>query len=147
MVGFGRTEKWLSLSCIEFRALSHGHGFRGPCFNGVRKSWIFHIFMTVFFDRFFDPFSDRSKCHENAKRTCSDFVFSGWEWYQMIELGRGEVPRGFSAWKTWKNKEKIKKYFSDFPGNPDLFVFSHTNGLGPARKTVPRAGVRFFVNA
>ena len=48
MVGFGRTEKWLSLSCIEFRALSHGHGFRGPCFNGVRKSWVFHDFWTVF---------------------------------------------------------------------------------------------------
>ena len=48
MVGFGRTEKSLSLSCTEFRALSHGHGFRGPCFNGVRKSWVFHDFWTVF---------------------------------------------------------------------------------------------------
>ena len=47
MVGFGRTEKSLSLSCTEFRALSHGHGFRGPCFNGVRKSWVFHDFGTV----------------------------------------------------------------------------------------------------
>ena len=48
MVGFGRTEKSLSLSCTEFRALSHGHGFRGPCFNGVRKSLVFHDFLTVF---------------------------------------------------------------------------------------------------
>ena len=48
MVGFGRTEKSLSLSCTEFRALSHGHGFRGPCFNGVRKSWVFHDFWIVF---------------------------------------------------------------------------------------------------
>ena len=44
MVGFGRTELSLSLSCTEFRALSHGHGFRGPCFQGVRKSWVFHVF-------------------------------------------------------------------------------------------------------
>ena len=44
MVGFGRTEKSLSLSCTEIRALSHGHGFRDPCFNGVRKSWGYHDF-------------------------------------------------------------------------------------------------------
>ena len=56
MVGFGRTEKSLSLSCTEFRALSNGHGFRGPCFNGVRKSRVFHDFWTVFLDRFFRPF-------------------------------------------------------------------------------------------
>ena len=49
MVGFGRTEKSLSLSCTEFRALSHGHGFRDPCFNGVRKSWVFHDFLDRFF--------------------------------------------------------------------------------------------------
>ena len=48
MVGFGRTEKSLSLSCTEFRALSHGHGFRDPCFNGVRKSWVFHDFGPFF---------------------------------------------------------------------------------------------------
>ena len=48
MGGFGRTEKSLSLSCTEFRALSHGHGFRGPCFNGGRKTWVFHDFLTVF---------------------------------------------------------------------------------------------------
>ena len=48
MVGFGRTELSLSLSCTEFRALSHGHGFRGPCFQGVRKSLFFHDFKTVF---------------------------------------------------------------------------------------------------
>ena len=53
MVGFGRTELSLSLSCTEFRALSHGHGFRGPCFQGVRKSWVFHDFWTVFFERIF----------------------------------------------------------------------------------------------
>ena len=47
MVGFGRTELSLSLSCTEFRALSHGHGFRGPCFNGVRKTWVFHDFWIV----------------------------------------------------------------------------------------------------
>ena len=56
MVGFGRTEKSLSLSCTEFRALSHGHGFRGPCFQGVRKSWVFHDFWTVLFDHFFLTF-------------------------------------------------------------------------------------------
>ena len=57
MVGFGRTELSLSLSCTEFRALSHGHGFRGPCFNGVRKSWVFHDFWPVFFFPFLDGFS------------------------------------------------------------------------------------------
>ena len=121
MVGFGRTEKWLSLSCTEFRALSNGHGLEGPCFNGGRNTWVFHDFLSVFFDRIFDPFSDRSKCHENAKWTCSDFGFSGWEWYQMIGLGRGEVPGGFSARKTRKSKEHVEKYFSDFPENPDFF--------------------------
>ena len=54
MVGFGRTEKWLSLSCIEFRALSNGHGLEGPCFNGGRKTWVFHDFRTVVFSFFFD---------------------------------------------------------------------------------------------
>ena len=58
MVGFGRTEKSLSLSCTEFRALSHGHGFRGPCFNGVRKSWVFHDFWTVFFTDFMKRFNE-----------------------------------------------------------------------------------------
>ena len=48
MVWFSRTELSLSLSCTEFRALSHGHGFRGPCFNGVCKSLFFHDFWTVF---------------------------------------------------------------------------------------------------
>ena len=52
MVGSGRTEKSLSLSCTEFRALSNGHGFRGPCVNGVRKSWVFHDFLTVFWTVF-----------------------------------------------------------------------------------------------
>ena len=60
MVGFGRTELSLSLSCTEFRALSHGHGFRGPCFNGVRKSWVFHdfldSFLTVFMKRLIEHF-------------------------------------------------------------------------------------------
>ena len=54
MVGFGRTELSLSLSCTEFRALSHGHGFRGPCFQGVRKSWVFHEFWIVFLTMCFD---------------------------------------------------------------------------------------------
>ena len=52
MVGFGRTELSLSLSCTEFRALSHGHGFRGPCFNGVRKSWVLHDLLDRFFIEF-----------------------------------------------------------------------------------------------
>ena len=56
MVRFGRTELSLSLSCTEFRALSHGHGFRGPCSNGVRKSWVFHDFWAVLFGPFFRPF-------------------------------------------------------------------------------------------
>ena len=34
------------------RDLSNGHGFRGPCFNGVRKSLVFHDFWTVFFTDF-----------------------------------------------------------------------------------------------
>ena len=58
MVGFGRTEKSLSLSCTEFRALSNGHGFRGPCFNGVRKSWVFHDFWTVFLTDFMKRFNE-----------------------------------------------------------------------------------------
>ena len=58
MVGFGRTEKSLSLSCTEFRALSHGHGFRGPCFNGVRKSWVFHVFWIVFLTDFMKRFNE-----------------------------------------------------------------------------------------
>ena len=71
---------------------------------GVAKLGFFMIFGPFFFDNFFfdcflnrfptvsQPFSivsdsfptvflivfsDRSKCHENAKRTCSDFGFSG----------------------------------------------------------------------
>ena len=65
---------------------------------GVAKVGFFMI-VWPFFDGF----------HEHAERKGSDFGFSGWEWYQMIGLGRGEVPSGFSAWKTWKNKEKINK--------------------------------------
>ena len=62
MVGFGRTEKWLSLSCIEFRALSHGHGFRDPCLLGVAKVGFFMILLTVFLI-VFDGFMKRSNEH------------------------------------------------------------------------------------
>ena len=55
-VGFGRIELSLSLSCTEFRALSHGHGFRGPCFKVFAKVWFFMIFgpflLTMFLTLF-----------------------------------------------------------------------------------------------
>ena len=38
----------------------------------------------------------------------------------MIGPGRGEYPGGFLARTIWKIKEKFKKYFSDFPGNPNF---------------------------
>ena len=41
---------------------------------GFAKVGFFMIFGPFVLDRFF---SDRFKCHENAKRTCSDFGFSG----------------------------------------------------------------------
>ena len=68
MVGFGRTELSLSLSCTEFRALSHGHGFRGPCFNGVRKSWVFHDLLTVFFGPIFPTVSNVMKMRNEHVR-------------------------------------------------------------------------------
>ena len=49
LFGFGLTDLSLSLSCTEFRVLSHGHGFRDPCFNGFRKSLVFHNFLDRFF--------------------------------------------------------------------------------------------------
>ena len=68
MVGFGRTELSLSLSCTEFRALSHGHGFRGPCFNGVRKILVFHDFWKVFFGPFFPTVSNVMKMRNEHVR-------------------------------------------------------------------------------
>ena len=91
MVGFGRTEKWLSLSCIEFRALSHGHGFRGPCFNGVRKSWVFHDF----FDRLFWATSRKN-----------------WERWK----NNGKVKQ-----KQWKTNGKRRKREGGTPGAPPPF--------------------------
>ena len=44
-VGFGRTE--LSFGAIgkSVCVLSHGHGFKGPCFQGVHKSSDSHIWL------------------------------------------------------------------------------------------------------
>ena len=49
MVGFGRTEVLIPPPESSSRDLSNGHGLRGPCFNGVRKSWVFHDFLDRFF--------------------------------------------------------------------------------------------------
>ena len=68
MVGFGRTELSLSLSCTEFRALSHGHGFRGPCFNGVRKSWVFHDFLDRVFGSLRNKIGKRWKINGKVKQ-------------------------------------------------------------------------------
>ena len=68
MVGFGRTELSLSLSCTEFRALSHGHGFRGPGFNGGRNNLVFHDVLTAFLGTPFQATSGRSPDPKNPER-------------------------------------------------------------------------------
>ena len=97
MVGFGRTEKSLSLSCTEFQALSHGHGFRAPCFNVVRKSRGFH---------------------ETVKREDSDFWFFG---LKMIPNDRARSGRG--PWRVFGliNLENQRKLFlRGGPENPNF---------------------------
>ena len=49
-VGFGRTDLSFGAIGTTFCALSHGHGFKGPCFQGGFKSSDFHIFFKQFFD-------------------------------------------------------------------------------------------------
>ena len=89
-VGFGRTDLSFGANGATFRDLSHVHGFRGPCFQGVsslgrlvhplpavwtvsmkKKSSDFHDA----FDRFWIVFLNGF--HEHDKRTFSNFVFSG----------------------------------------------------------------------
>ena len=60
MVGFGRTEVLIPPPESSSRDLSNGHGFRGPCFQGVRTNLFFHDFLnrvfTVFMKRLNDNF-------------------------------------------------------------------------------------------
>ena len=49
MVGFGRTEVLIPPPESSSRDLSNGHGFRGPCFQGVRKSCFFQDLCIVFY--------------------------------------------------------------------------------------------------
>ena len=67
MVGFGRTEVLIPPPESSSRDLPNEHGFRGPCFHGVRKHLFFHDCLNRFFDGF----------HETVKRTFSNFGFSG----------------------------------------------------------------------
>ena len=89
MVGFGRTELSLSAIGTTFRALSSGEGFRGPCFQGVRKSWIFPGFLDCFLNSFVTDFMKRFNEHVRIS------VFRAEN--DTIGPGRGEVPSGFSA--------------------------------------------------
>ena len=59
MVGFGRTEVLIPPLKSSSRDLSNGHGFRGPCFQGVRNSCVFHDFL----DRFLTVFMKRLNEH------------------------------------------------------------------------------------
>ena len=59
MVGFGRTEVLIPPLKRSSRDLSNGHGFRDPCFQGVRKGWVFHDLLN----RFLKVFMKRSNEH------------------------------------------------------------------------------------
>ena len=58
MVGFVCAEVLIPPPESSSRDLSNGHGSRGPCFNGVRKTWVFHDFWTVFFTSFMKRFNE-----------------------------------------------------------------------------------------
>ena len=68
MVGFGRTEVLIPPLESSSRDLSNGHVFRGPCFHGVRKTWVFHDFWTVFFGSFFPAVSNVMKMRNEHVR-------------------------------------------------------------------------------
>ena len=57
-VGFCRTEVLIPPLKSSSRDLSNGHGFRGPCFQGVRKSWFFHDCLDLFLMDFMKRFNE-----------------------------------------------------------------------------------------
>ena len=77
--GVGRTEVSVRLDCIFVPVLSHGHGPKSPCFQGVCKHLEFNVLVALF-----------QRKHENAERTMLGVGFQRCRPVQMnlTPLGR-----------------------------------------------------------